>query len=227
MKRVDQRDGREYYPKINPSYLQTEGSVYGQPDPNVLDLIRKLPKNERVLELGAGDGRYTFTMVKQGLNVVATDYQVSARDALILRRGQLEDSQQRQVMIIDQPVNAFERLPFADGSFDALVVTGFLYLFPPEMIGKAFTEARRVLKPRGRLIFDFATELQRVSDEEIDLKGQDEMHYLFYNGYGTIDQLLQETGFGVSDRNISFIREHVPAGYTISNTKINVLAQKI
>lgn len=45
-----------------------------------------------------------------------------------------------------------EQLPFADNSFDVVVSSLLLCRLPPELKSDALAEARRVLKPSGRLI---------------------------------------------------------------------------
>ncbi|SRR5258706_14162062 len=219
------KSSQKYYPDIHPKYSPEGGSVYGAPDPNVLRLLRTLGSSGNVLEIGAGDGRYTFPMIKQGLNVTATDAELNVIDALGQRAGRLPEGHRDRLS--RTYMNAFGQYHSPDEVFDAVVVTGFLYLFPPELISQVLREARRILVQKGKLVFDFATDLKRNDAEGNVIEGAEEVHYSFFPGHSIIDKLLIENGFGILERNLSFINETVPAGYTIQNTKINTLAQKL
>ena len=62
-------------------------------------------------------------------------------------------------------LNIVEKLPFDSGSFDGVFCTGTLHLFPNKVLGNIVSEISRVLKPRGRVIIDFATNIKRTSPE--------------------------------------------------------------
>ena len=107
----------------------------GYPDPAVEWLLGIEPK--RVLELGAGTGKLTRSLVARGHTVVATD--PSAPMLAELTRAGLP---------VRTTVAGAEHLPFAAQSFDAVVVSQAFHWFD---LASALPEIARVLRPRGTL----------------------------------------------------------------------------
>lgn len=63
--------------------------------------------------------------------------------------------------VVFHRMDAF-RMPFADDSFDLVVSSRFLHLFPEEEQIKILREMRRVCRPGGRVIVDFYNETPRT-----------------------------------------------------------------
>jgi ubiquinone/menaquinone biosynthesis C-methylase UbiE len=109
----------------------------------------------RVLELGAGTGA-NLDLYPDGvgeLDLVEPDPHMAKRlRATVARSG-------RKATVVEAPA---ERLPFADASFDTAVVTLVLCTVPSPPA--ALSEAARVLKPGGRLLF---LEHVRAGDAEL------------------------------------------------------------
>jgi ubiquinone/menaquinone biosynthesis C-methylase UbiE len=99
---------------------------------------------ERVLEIGAGTGVNLdlYPEAVEDLVVVEPDPHMAKR-----LKAKLAGSR-RRVDVLEAPA---ERLPFADGSFDTVVATLVLCTIPDP--AAALSEAARVLKPGGRLLF--------------------------------------------------------------------------
>lgn len=95
---------------------------------------------------------------------------------------------------IDVFVGTAEELSFADSCFDdALLVTTLYFLDSPE---KALLEARRVLKPRGRLVIGF---IDRASEIGWDYEAHKAENVFcrdatFHSG-DEVERLLQDAGF--------------------------------
>jgi SAM-dependent methyltransferase len=117
-------------------------------EPYAADLTRRLASRSlaRVLETAAGTGVVTRSMaavLPESISIVATDLNQPMVD-LASRIGTSRPVEWRQADAM--------RLPFPDGLFDA-VVCQFGAMFFPEK-SKAFSEARRVLRPGGVFIFN-------------------------------------------------------------------------
>jgi ubiquinone/menaquinone biosynthesis C-methylase UbiE len=107
---------------------------------NVAERVRGL----EVLELAAGTGLVTAELAKTAKRVVATDL---SEDMLAVLRGRLETHGGGNVEV--RPADA-TALPFAEASFDAVVMANLLHLLPEPWL--ALEEARRVLRPGGLLL---------------------------------------------------------------------------
>jgi SAM-dependent methyltransferase len=99
-----------------------------------------------VLEIAAGTGvvtRRLASMLPAATTIIATDLNVGMID-MARELGTSRPVQWRQADAM--------QLPFADGEFDAVVCQFGAMFFPDK--GKAFGEARRMLKPGGALLFN-------------------------------------------------------------------------
>ncbi len=96
-----------------------------------------VPGARRVVDVGAGTGKFTRLLVDAGLDVVAVEPDVGMR------------AEFRRVLP-DVPVveGSGEALPFDDGSLDAVVVAQAWHWVDPE---RAVPEVARVLRPGGSL----------------------------------------------------------------------------
>ena len=105
---------------------------------------------KKVLELGAGHGRDTIFFASNGIEVEALDYSSTAIDILnkIAEEKRLSIIKSQTFDVAKNP------LPFADGYFDA-VYSHMLFnmRFSEEELHFAFSEIRRVLKPKGLNFF--------------------------------------------------------------------------
>ena len=112
-------------------------------------LKRYIVKGARVLEIGAGAGRFTQVLVESGARVVAAD--ISA--------GQLELNRQH-ASELGFAVGVEDRLQadicdlgrFTEASFDAVVAYGGPFSYVLDQRDTALTECRRVLKSGGALL---------------------------------------------------------------------------
>jgi len=101
----------------------------------VVDALGPL-EGRRVLDLGCGKGRFASRLQQQGAEVVGLD--VSSR--------MLAEAQG-----LDRVRGSARRLPFASAAFDAVVAIEVIEHVGPVGLGPVLDEARRVLRPGGRL----------------------------------------------------------------------------
>ena len=111
----------------------------------IRECLSDLP-NPNILEVGAGTGRYSVTLAKQGLTVTAVE--LVAHNLEILR-SKLDGSES----ITAIQGNALDLSDLPDNAFDLTLVLGPMYhLYTREDKLQALKEALRVTKPRGYLM---------------------------------------------------------------------------
>jgi ubiquinone/menaquinone biosynthesis C-methylase UbiE len=153
--------------------------------------------DRRVLETAAGTGIVTRAIARAApqSTIVATD----------LNQAMLDVAAERTAAenVTWRPADA-QSLPFEAGSFD-LVVCSFGMMFMPDKHA-AYTEARRVLRPGGRLIFTLwdrieTNPLMHIADETVaGLFPDNPPHFLArtpcgYTDKARIEQHLRDAGF--------------------------------
>lgn len=110
---------------------------------------RYLNPGARVLEVGAGTGRYSIALAKEGFDVTAVEFVESNLAALRENSCGVD-------LIRSYQGDATDLCLFDDDSFDMTLVLGPMYhLFAPEDVNRAIDEAIRVTKPGGTLHFAF------------------------------------------------------------------------
>jgi demethylmenaquinone methyltransferase / 2-methoxy-6-polyprenyl-1,4-benzoquinol methylase len=110
----------------------------------LVDQVNPLP-GQRVLDVATGTGLVAFALARRGCEVVALD---QSPDMLATARRHLEDHRDPKPRITFMQGQA-ERLPFADGEFDALTFTYLLRYVDDR--AATMRELARVVKPGGRI----------------------------------------------------------------------------
>ncbi|MBI2147170.1 class I SAM-dependent methyltransferase [Candidatus Woesearchaeota archaeon] len=139
-------------------YSQTgKASIWGKGDKDTLELIERTEIHGKWLNLAAGDWGYTPNLLKRADFVVASDIDGGALSKL------RQNTPKRYVKKLETKIfDITKRFPFEHDEFDGIFCTGTLHLFPKEIFQKIVLEINRVLKPHGRIIIDFATDIKRV-----------------------------------------------------------------
>ncbi len=106
-------------------------------------------QQSRILEVGAGTGRYSIALAKEGLDVTAVELVES--NLAVLRENSKGIGN-----ISSFQGDATDLSRFKDDSFDITLLLGPMYhLYEPDEVNKAIDEAVRVTKPGGVLLFAF------------------------------------------------------------------------
>ena len=123
--------------KIYDRFMRKDRNAYQQ----MYALIDPVVRHKQVLELATGTGLIARHIVRSADHIEATD----ASPEMIEQAKQGARSAKLHFSVQDM-----FRLPYADQSFDVVIVSNALHIVPePE---KALTEIRRVLKDDGVLI---------------------------------------------------------------------------
>ena len=103
----------------------------------------------RVLEIGAGTGRYSIALAREGMDVTAVEL-VDSNLAVLRKNSQgLENIKSYQG-------DAANLRAIADGAFDLTLSLGPMYhLYEAEEVCRAIDEAIRVTRPGGVMLFAF------------------------------------------------------------------------
>ncbi len=139
-------------------YFETSPeSIWGSGDKITLEHLNTAQISGKWLNLAAGDGRYNTNILKKADFVVASDVDECALSKL-RHVTPLEYKMKLQTSVFD----IAQEFPFEDASFDGILCTGTLHLFPKRVLKKIICEIDRTLKPQGKIILDFATDIRRV-----------------------------------------------------------------
>jgi SAM-dependent methyltransferase len=174
-------------------------------EPYAADLVNRLSSRSlsRVLEVAAGSGvvtRNLASVLPESVSIVATDLNQAMLDHGA-EVGTKRTVEWRQADAM--------QLPFRDGTFDA-VVCQFGVMFFPEK-SKAYSEARRVLRPGGVFIFNVWDRIEENEFAETvttaleSLFPEDPPRFLARTPHGyydhcTIERDLANAGFTASPR---------------------------
>ena len=128
------------------------------------------PSDVRILDIGCGPGLFSILLARRGYQVVAADY---TPNMLAEARGNAQAAGVDS--LLEYVETDAEALPFADGSFNAIVSRNLTWNLPhPE---RAYAEWMRVLVPHGVLInFDANWYHYLFSQQAHDAYEADRLH---------------------------------------------------
>jgi len=102
-----------------------------------------------ILEIGAGTGRYSLALAKEGFDVTAVELVESNLEIL-------KENSRGVANIRSCQGDATDLSRFSDGSFDLTLSLGPMYhLYEADEVHRAIDEAVRVTKPGGIILFAF------------------------------------------------------------------------
>ena len=139
-----------------------------------------VPWDGRGIEIGVGSGRFAAPL---GVQVG-----VDPSPAMLVHAAA------RGIEVVE---GVAEHLPFAGGSFDhALVVTTLCFVDSPTQM---LAEARRVLKPGGRLVIGFVDRESTLGQNYLVHQAESVFYReaTFYSAH-EVERLLPEAGFAIS-----------------------------
>ena len=137
---IQQIDPQRGYDLWADRYDETENPVVWI-DGHIMSARLRLRPGERVLDAGCGTGRYFGTLLEQQAALVGVDFSA----------GMLRVAHRKHPGVALAQADLQRDWPFADGAFDTVICA-----LVGEHLGTLdhdFAEMRRVLRPRGRVIF--------------------------------------------------------------------------
>lgn len=162
--------------------------------------LAALNPGEAVLDVACGTGTLAIA-AKRRVGATGSVTGIDASAEMIERARHKVDRAGLEVTFVS---GTAQQLPFADGQFDIVMGTLMLHHLPKPVRAAFASEARRVLKPGGRLLL-------------IDFGKPPQSHLPRLHRHGHVDMraigmLLTESGFEISDtgavgtKNLNFIR---------------------
>ena len=133
-------------------------SIWGLGDKDTLQLFKKIKIHGKWLNLTAGDGRYNLNLLEKSDFVIASDIDEGA-----LSKLWHNTPEKYKAKLSTKVFDITKKFPFENNSFDGIFCTGALHLFPKKILQQIISEIDRVLKPKGKIIIDFATDIKRTS----------------------------------------------------------------
>ncbi|MFH1824099.1 MAG: class I SAM-dependent methyltransferase, partial [Candidatus Firestonebacteria bacterium] len=128
--------------------FKKEGKVFTKVQEDVPKIATVFKKHNirKILDLGCGSGRHIIYFAKRGFDVYGIDI---AEEGISITKSWLKKENFKADLKIG---NIYDKLPYPDDFFDAVVSIYTIHHSRIENIRKAIQEVERVLKPEG-LIF--------------------------------------------------------------------------
>lgn len=209
---IEGRDSRwkEWYPTVVPDFgkLNPGESHYTVPNDATLQLFSKLTKGSKVLDVGGGDGRFALPLARMGHHVAVLD--VHQPSLVHLKRG-IAELPKDAGSILPLRGDATFDFPVIDGSFDAVLNTGFGYLIPPDELDPLVGRMSAAVRSGGLMVFEFATNRdRRESKDGLSLIGPNEYRYSHKDGMSILNNLFSKYGFEKMDAQTQTIHFEEP-----------------
>jgi len=113
--------------------------------PKIAKIFKKYDV-KKILDLGCGTGRHIIYFAKSGFDVYGVDI---SKEGINITKERLKKEKLQANLKIG---SIYEKLPYKDSLFDAVISTNVVHHEKIKNIRKAIREIERVLKPKG-LIF--------------------------------------------------------------------------
>jgi ubiquinone/menaquinone biosynthesis C-methylase UbiE len=183
---------------MSEKYQIAEQSKWGVEEPETISAIKRIGFNGVVLDVAAGDGRFLRQLLDVADAVVAVD----------VDEAELEKIKQKfpaEQKLSTQTFDITKNFPFENDSVDGIFCTGTLHLFGEKTLSFVLSEMVRILKPDGKLLVDFATDIVRKDQNGNVVPYQnrgysaEEARKIFFEALMGFDSRVETATFSESD----------------------------
>ena len=131
--------------------FKKHGLIFIDPQENINEIIKLFREHgiKRILDLGCGSGRHVVYFAKNNFDVFGIDI---AEAGIKLTEEWLKKENLQANLKVG---NIYEKLPYKDNYFDAVISTATLHHERIENIRHAIHEVERILKPQGIIFITF------------------------------------------------------------------------
>jgi len=157
--------------------FEEKGRVFMKPKKEIIEAAEIFKKRgvKRILDLGCGTGRHVVYLAKNGFDVYG--YDIAEEEIRQTKEWLKEEGLKANFKI----GSIYERLPYKDDFFDAVISTHTIHHGKIENIKKAIKEIERVLKPGGIIFINLRKRRIRKYDPErpiiIERHGKQKVSY--------------------------------------------------
>lgn len=136
--------------------FRERGKIFKKHQEDIPKVIKLLKKKgaEKVLDLGCGSGRHSVYLVKHGFDVYGIDI---TKFGIEIAKDWLKKERLKANLKIG---DIYQKLPYPDNFFDAIISTQTLHHARIERIRKLIGEMERILKPAGLIFITFRRALR-------------------------------------------------------------------
>lgn len=204
------------------NYFETrKGSIFGEGDSDTLKILNNVQIKGKWLNLAAGDGRYNNILLEKADFVIASDIDEGALSKLWHNTSK-RYKEKLETKIFD----ITKKFPFDDCSFNGIFCTGTLHLFPKEILLEILAEMNRVLKSGGRIFIDFATDINRITNEGKPLKSISRISYTLDEAKTILKEVFKNFKIQIHESYVNeSVEGHPP--YKFTSKFIILIADKI
>jgi Methylase involved in ubiquinone/menaquinone biosynthesis len=162
-------------------------SKWGSEDQETLNTLERIKLDGKVLNVAAGDGRFTDKLLETATSLVEMDLAKAELDQLI---ESCSDNIKSKVSV--KIADITKVFPFEDESFDGIFCTGTLHLFDVKTIEFIIKQMSRVLRKNGKIVFDFSTDIKRIKTDGSLMTFDGEGHYSLKQAIDLFSSLLTD-----------------------------------
>lgn len=183
-------------------------SKWGIEEKETLEDIDEINFSGNILDVAAGDGRFVNRILKSANSLTAID--ISDIDLKTLKDNCPDYLVDKLNILV---VDITKEWPFSNASFDGVFCTGSLHLFNKDTIIYILNEIMRVLKPGGKIILDFATDIKRLDKDNNIIIFDNEVNYTTDEAISFFNTQLKDFNFNIKLSSFSETNLDSSTGY--------------